>query len=293
MIKVGYFPGCSLQGTAKEYDISLKQIAKLANVELIELEDWNCCGATAAHSLNSILSVALPARNLAIAEKMGLDEVVVPCAACYSRLAQAKHSMKFDEKYKNSVPTLIEMEFYGKTTPITVLDFLNKYVLNIVSDRFIKKLDANFACYYGCLLTRPEHLTTIERREDPLVMENIIAKAGGKSIDWAFKVECCGAGLSVVRTDIVGKLCARIIDDATLRGADALVVACPMCHSNLDMRRNEINKHLSKESNIPVLYITQVIGLACGINEKDLGLDKHFISTRNLIKKFEKQTVEV
>ncbi len=293
MTKIGYFPGCSLNGTAKEYDLSLQAIARIADIELVELDDWNCCGATAAHSLNSTLAVALPARNLAIAEKMGLDEILVPCAACFSRLAQARYEIKSDEKYRTKIPQLIEMEIKGTANPITVLDFLNKYALDKIKDKLYNKLNAKFACYYGCLLTRPEHLSTIERREDPLVMEKIIYLSGGMPIDWAFKVECCGAGLSVVRTDIVGKLCAKILDDAQSRGADAIIVACPMCHSNLDMRRNEINKNLSTDNEIPVVYITQIIGLALGIDPKKLGFDKHFVPTDKFLHKLQKQTVEV
>ncbi|HOM05112.1 MAG TPA: CoB--CoM heterodisulfide reductase iron-sulfur subunit B family protein [Candidatus Kapabacteria bacterium] len=293
MTKIGYFPGCSLNGTAKEYDLSLKAIARFADVELVELNDWNCCGATAAHSLNSTLAVALPARNLAIAERMGFDEILVPCAACYSRLAQALYEIKSDEKYRTKIPQLIEMEIKGTANPITVLDFINKYVLDKIKDKLTNKLNAKFACYYGCLLTRPEHLSTIERREDPLVMEQIVKLAGGIAIDWAFKVECCGAGLSVVRTDIVGKLCAKIVDDASSRGADAIVVACPMCHSNLDMRRSEINKNLSTDNKIPAIYITQLLGLALGIEPNKLGFDKHFVPADNFIQKLQKQTVEV
>ncbi|MEJ5245876.1 MAG: CoB--CoM heterodisulfide reductase iron-sulfur subunit B family protein [Bacteroidota bacterium] len=293
MTKIGYFPGCSLNGTAKEYDLSLQAIARFAEVELVELADWNCCGATAAHSLNSTLAVALPARNLAIAESMGFDEILVPCAACYSRLAQARHEIKSDEKYRTKIPQLIEMDIKGTANPITVLDFINKYVLGKLKDNLSNKLNAKFACYYGCLLTRPEHLSTIDRREDPLVMEQIVQLAGGVAIDWAFKVECCGAGLSVVRTDIVGKLCAKILDDANSRGADAIVVACPMCHSNLDMRRNEINKNLSDANNIPVIYITQLLGLALGVEPSKLGFDKHFVSTEKFLHKLQKQTMEV
>lgn len=293
MSKLGYFPGCSLSGTAKEYHLSLFEIANIAGVEIIELEDWNCCGATAAHSLASTLAVALPARNLAIAEKMQLSDVLVPCAACYSRLAQAKYEMKVNEKYKTLVPQLIEMDYNGSASPLTVLDFIQKYLIDKLSDKFVNKINAKFACYYGCLLTRPEHLSTIERREDPLIMESILSKANASSIDWAYKVECCGAGLSMTRTDIVGKLSSRILNDAQLRGADAIVVACPMCHSNLDMRRPEINNNLTNKSEIPILYITQVIGLALGMDPKKLGLDKHFVPTDNITRKVEKIMVEV
>lgn len=292
MDRIAYFPGCSLHGTAVEYDESLMEIAKSVGLQLEEINDWNCCGATAAHSLNSLLGVALPARNLAIAERDGFDDMLVPCAACFSRLAHARHEIKYDEKYKSKVPEIIDMPLSGRTNPITVLDFLEKYVMPKLSESIKQKLNAKVACYYGCLMTRPAKLTNIERREDPLVMEEMMTAIGAKPIDWAYKVECCGAGLSVTRTDIVGKLSAKIIEDAESRGAEMIIVACPMCQSNLDMRRDAINQFLSTNSNIPILFITQAIGLALGIDRKKLGLDRHLVPTTK-VDKMIKSLVEV
>lgn len=279
MKKLGYFPGCSLHGTAVEYDESLLEISKLIGIELVEIDDWNCCGATAAHSMNSTLSVALPSRNIVLAEKQGFDDFLVPCAACYSRLAQAKYDMKFDEKFKSKIPQIIEMDYQGTANPITVLDYLEKYIMPNLSDKIVNLIDAKIACYYGCLMTRPKKLSNIERTEDPLLMEEMLEKFGSKYIDWAFKVECCGAGLSVARTDIVAKLSANIISDAESRSADIIAVACPMCQSNLDMRRPTINEHLGKKSDIPILFITQIIGLSLGISPKKLGLERHLVNT--------------
>ncbi len=283
MTKLGYFPGCSLHGTAVEYDESLIEIAKFAGIELTEIDDWNCCGATAAHSINSTLSVALPARNLALAEKQGFEDLLVPCAACFSRLAQAKYDMKFDEKYKSKIPQIIEMDYEGTANPLTVLDFLSKYILPNLNEQVRNRIEAKIACYYGCLMTRPKKLSNIDRAEDPLVMEEMLEKFGSKCIDWAFKVECCGAGLSVARTDIVAKLSANIISDAEARGAEIIVVACPMCQSNLDMRRPAINEYLGKKSDIPILFITQIIGLALGISPKKLGLERHLVNTAKVM----------
>ncbi len=294
MTKIGYYPGCSLHGTAPEYDESLIEISKLMDIELTEIDDWNCCGATAAHSMNSTLGVALPARNLALAERQGFQDLLIPCAACFSRLADAKYAMKFDEKYKTKIPKIIEMPYEGTANPMTVLDFLAKYIMPNIKANIKKQVKSKVACYYGCLMTRPEHLTTIERREDPLVMEEMIKAIGGKPIDWAFKVECCGAGLSVSRTDIVAKLSAAILDDAESRGAEMIVVACPMCQSNLDMRRGPINDYLERKSEIPIVFITQLIGLALGIDTKKLGLDRHFVSTKKVQDAVETiQSVEV
>lgn len=133
------------------------------------------------------------------------------------------------------------------------------------------------ACYYGCLLLRPHKVLKFDRLEDPQSMDKIMSILGANPIDWAFKTECCGAGLSVSRTDLVGRLSGNILKDASDRGAEAVIVACPMCHSNLDMRRSTINRHLMEPITIPVLYVTQVLGLAIGLSAKDLGLKRHFV----------------
>jgi heterodisulfide reductase subunit B len=133
------------------------------------------------------------------------------------------------------------------------------------------------ACYYGCYLIRPHEILNFDREEDPQSMDELMLKIGATPIDWAFKTECCGAGLSVSRTRSVGRLSGKIIGDATDRGAEAMIVVCPMCHSNLDMRRDAINSFLGEKIDIPVLYITQAIGLAVGIDRKALALQRHFV----------------
>ena len=286
---VGYFPGCSLDGTSKEYNDSLIAVAEKCGIELKEIKDWNCCGATAAHSLNHDLSIALPARSLALAEAQGFVDIVVPCAACYSRLSTSLFEVKKGGEAKQKIEQIIDMKIGGKVKILNVIDFLEKYIFPVVDEHIVNKLNHKTACYYGCLLVRPKEVATIERYEDPMVMENVISKTGATPIEWAFKTECCGAGFSVSKTDVVAKLSAKIVEDAYDRGAESIVVACPMCHSNLDMRRPEINKYLKKDIQIPVMFITQALGLSMGITPEKLGLNKHFIPTElitsSLVKK--------
>lgn len=282
-MKIGYFPGCSLHGTAIEYNESLINVCSAFGYELEEIKDWNCCGATAAHSLNKMLSIALPARTLALAEKQGYDEILVPCAACYSRMLTAWHEIKTDEKLKKQIPELIEMEYHGTAKPMSILDFISKYIAPNLKDKVVTPLNKTVACYYGCLLVRPNKLVNFDRYEDPTAMEEILTLIGAKPIDWAFKTECCGAGMSVPRTDIVGKLSGKILEDASHRGAEAIIAACPMCQSNLDMRRKSIDLYLGEKIEIPVLYITQAIGLAIGISGDKLGTGKHFVKTDKFI----------
>ncbi len=276
-MKLGYYPGCSLKGGSREYKESVIAMAKAFDIELVEIPDWNCCGATAAHNLNKELSLSLPLRILALAEKEGMEEIVVPCAACYSRLTVTQHELKEDESLKDKIVGVVGLPYSGNIQVLNIIQFIQKYISDKIADKVVNPFSYKVACYYGCLLVRPHGVLKFDRVEDPQMMDELVKKAGGDPIDWAFKTECCGAGMSVSRTDIVARLSAGIVEDAYDRSAEAIVVACPMCHSNLDMRRKEINKYLGKEIDIPVLYISQVIGLAAGVDPKELGIQRHMV----------------
>ena len=278
-MKIGFYPGCSLKGSSREYNESVVAIAKALDLELVEIKDWNCCGATAAHSMNEELSLSLPARILALAEAQGLKEVVVPCAACYNRLMVTQHELK-DNNKRERVADIIKMPYSGDLKIINVLQMLETYAMDKIQEKVTKPFAHKVACYYGCLLIRPHKILQFDRVEDPQSMDAMVKLIGGTPINWAFKTECCGAGLSVSRTDLVAKLSGNILKDATERDAKAIIVACPMCQSNLDMRRGAINETLSNPSDIPVIFITQAIGLALGLNPKELGLERHFVNVK-------------
>jgi len=277
-MNIGFYPGCSLKGTSSEYAQSTVAMANAFDIHLTEIEDWNCCGATAAHNLNRELAAALPARILALAEKQGLNEIVVPCAACYNRLSVAQHELNGDPDLKKRVCEIIEMPFAGKSKILNVMQFIDKYIAGKIAEKIVQPFDRKVVCYYGCLLVRPQSILQYDRVEDPQSLDELMRKTGATSLDWGFKTECCGGGLSVSRTDIVAKLSGKIVRDAEDRGAEAIIVACPMCQSNLDMRRNHIDSYLSRKTKIPVLYITQAIGLAIGLNREELGLRKLFVA---------------
>lgn len=274
---LGLYPGCSLKGSSREYTESVLAVAKACGIELVEIEDWNCCGATAAHNLNKELSLALPARILSLAEKQGMKEVLVPCAACYSRLKVTKHELAEHPEYSESVIKENNLEYTGKVEIINIIQFLDKYILPNLEGKITSPFDHKVACYYGCLLVRPHAILNFDREEDPQTMDELMLKSGAAPIDWAFKTECCGAGLSVSRTSSVGRLSGEIVKDAVDRGAEAIIVACPMCQSNLDMRREAINTYLGEKIDVPVMYVSQVVGLAMGIDRKALGLQRHFV----------------
>lgn len=276
-MKIGFYPGCSLTGSSREYNESVVAVAKGLDIELVEIRDWNCCGATAAHVMNEELSLSLPARIMAIAEEQGLTEVVVPCAACYNRLKMTQHELKDDSK-RTRVVEILKMPYQGSLRIINVLQMLEEYGAENIKARVNQTFAHKVACYYGCLLVRPHNILKFDRVEDPQSMDSLIRAIGGTTVDWAFKTECCGAGFSVSRTDLVAKLSGNILKDASDRGAEALIVACPLCQSNLDMRRGAINNTLETSIGIPVIYITQAIGLALGIEAKELGLKRHFVT---------------
>jgi len=281
-VKIGYYPGCSSSGTGKEYDISLRKVLNLLDVQLEEINDWSCCGATSAHATNHLLSEALPARNLIIAEEQKLSEIVAPCAACYNRLIVTQHDLKTNTQLEKEISDLLGKNVGKSISIINIIELFER----IGKERIIekKKNDLNgikAACYYGCLLVRPFNITHFDDPEQPTSMEKIISATGATAVDWNYKIECCGGAHSFAHKEIVVDLSKKIIDDARLHGADVIVVACPMCHSNLDMRQRAMKNH----QEMPVLYLSEFIGLSLGIEPKELGMGLHFISSESLLEK--------
>jgi len=276
-MKTGIYPGCSLNGSARDYNESVFALADAFGLSLEQVSDWNCCGATAAHNLNKDLSLALPARILSLAEQNGMDEIVVPCAACYHRLIVTQNELRKDPELKNHVCEILEMDYKGTSRIINVIEWIDKYIVPDLEGKIVRPFDHKVACYYGCLLVRPHKVLAYDRPEDPQSMDLVMTKIGATSVYYPYKTECCGAGFSISRTDIVLKLSGKLVEDAESRGADAIIVACPMCHSNLDMRRNDINKYWGRSFKIPVIFITQAVGLAIGLSAKNVGLKRHFV----------------
>ncbi|HNW55232.1 MAG TPA: heterodisulfide reductase-related iron-sulfur binding cluster, partial [Bacteroidales bacterium] len=216
-MKVGFYPGCSMKGGAREYQESVSALAKVFDIELVEIPDWNCCGATAAHNMSKELSLSLPARIMALAEREGITDIVVPCAACYNRLSVVKHELAADENLCSTVASIIDLKYDGTTEILNIIQFIDKYISDKLAEKVVKPFDYKAACYYGCLLVRPHAILKFDRVEDPQSMDVLVKKAGGDAIDWAFKTECCGAGMSVSRTDTVARLSGNIMKDASDR----------------------------------------------------------------------------
>ncbi len=274
----GYFPGCSQTGSAKEYDISLRKVIEKLGVSFDEIKDWSCCGATSAHVTNHRLSTALAMRNIMLAEQQGMENIIAPCAACYNRLIMSQNEITIHPEIKSETEDLLSAKFQKNIKVFNILELFLKIGINKIPENRKRELsDLKVACYYGCLLVRPAAITKFDDAEQPVSMEKIVESTGAHTVDWNYKVECCGAAHSIARRDIVVDLSKNIIDDARAHGANVLAVACPMCHTNLDMRQRAMRRKYPGHEDFPVLYITELIGLALGMDEKELGIDLHYI----------------
>jgi len=282
-MKIGYFPGCSLHATAREFDESLKAVAGKLEVELDEVHDWACCGASSAHATNHLLSVSLPARTLALAAEQGLEQVLAPCAACYSRLAVARHSLSEDGALRQRVAKVLERPLDTLVPVVSILSWLKALAPEIERKRTVPLGELKVACYYGCLLVRPPEIAQGDDPEMPTSMEAIVQAAGAKSVSWRMGLECCGGGFSVARPPSVVRLGRAILGDAKAAGAQALVVGCPMCHSNLDFRQRAMAQRGEPDIDIPIIFLTELVGLALGISVRELGLHRHFVNPRAVL----------
>lgn len=283
-MKYAYYPGCSAESTARDQYMSIREVSKVLDIELIEPKGWTCCGSTPAHHTDKILSLALPAANLLMAKKMGLDMVVF-CAACYNRMKVANYEIQKHPDVRKEVADSLGEDYDGS---VNVLHFVEVIIKNVgvkkLQEAFTHSLDGlKVANYYGCLLVRPREATNFDDPENPTIMDSLITIMGGESIDWPYKVECCGGGFTLTRTDIVIELSNSILGMAKAAGAECMAVACPMCQLNLDLRQSDINKVKHSSYNIPIVYITQLVGLCLGITPEKLGMDKCVVSPRSII----------
>jgi heterodisulfide reductase subunit B len=278
-LKYAYYPGCSLESTAKEYDLSVRAVCSNLGIELAELPDWSCCGASSGHSTNRWLAHALAGRNLALAEREGLD-IAVACPACYLRLRTTYKEMKEDSQQREELVKLIDMPYEARYNTRHLLDIIyNDIGLEKVKKRVTKPLRGlKLACYYGCYLVRPPKVVAFDDPENPKSMGMLLDALGAEVRDWSGKVDCCGGSLSLSKKDIAKQLVGEISEMARQAGAQAIVTACPLCHSNLETRQDT-----SRQNRLPIFYFTELIGLAIGIAEARSWLKKHLIPSLSLL----------
>lgn len=281
MISYSYYPGCSYHSSGKEYDLSARMLCQKLGIQLTDVPDWNCCGASSAHATSPLLATSLAARNLVLAEKSGRD-IVTSCAACYQRLAMANHDLKTNERVFNRVNKVLDKPYQKGIQVKSILQVISE--LDGLEAHMTRSLSGFKAvAYYGCLLVKPSSVQ-IDDAEDPQIMDNLLKTAGVETLDWGFKTECCGASLAVSNADLALKLIARISQGADQAGANCIVTACPLCHFNLDMQQAKVNKLLGTNFSLPVFYFTQLLGLGLGIDPGELSFKTHFVNPGHLIK---------
>lgn len=273
---VAYYPGCSLHSTAREYDHSIHAVADVLGMKLVEPPGWVCCGSTPAHSSDHKLATLMPVQNLATVEQMGLDKLTAPCSACFARMKTAAHTMATNQESAREVDAALGYKYQGKVQVQNLLETLSEHAPpETLAARTRQRLTGlKVACYYGCLLTRPPKVTQSEHPENPMQMEEMLEALGAEPVQWSYKTDCCGSTLGLTQTDVALEMTAKILRNARDCGADLVVTACPLCHVNLDARQ----KQTSIDFSIPVLYLTQLMALAFGCAEEQVGLKKNFVN---------------
>ncbi|MFA5066054.1 MAG: CoB--CoM heterodisulfide reductase iron-sulfur subunit B family protein [Dehalococcoidia bacterium] len=274
-MKYAYYPGCSSHSTARDMHESASAVARALGIELIEIDGWSCCGATAAHQTDRVLAASLPSANLLLAQGMGLDTVVT-CAACYSRMKAANHEVTSSPDMHKKVADAVGSPYDGSVAVRHLIEVLLEDVgiLKLKSSLVCSLNGLKVASYYGCLLVRPHDVTGFDDAENPTSLDRLVEAMGGKDVDWPCKVDCCGGGLNLTRTDMVVRLSGSIIDMAAAAGADCIAVACPMCQASLDLRQKDMQKESGRRYAMPIVYITQLLGLCLDLKPEELGLNR-------------------
>jgi len=278
-LKVSYYPGCSLHATGKEYDQSVKAVSDALGIELKEVDDWSCCGASSAHMTNFKLSVALPARNIIAAQKDGLGSVMVPCAACFNRFKSAQHHLEKDASLKAEIEGMIGAQYDASVSVRNPIDIIyNDIGLEQLGEAVTRKLDGlKPVSYYGCLLLRPPEVCQFDDYENPYMMDGIMDALGAHICNWSCKTDCCGGSLTLSNAAVVVRLVDNLMMMASEAGANCVVTACPVCFANLDTRA-------SKDVRLPVFYFTEIIALALGLEGPEKWFKMHNVDPRPLLK---------
>jgi heterodisulfide reductase subunit B len=283
---ISYYPGCSLHATGIEFNISTKAVAKKLNLNLVEPEGWKCCGTSPAHNTDHYRAVKLPMETLAIADELGHSYMTMPCAACFSRFRIAMHEVQHDSELRRRLADDIGFEYTGGIKVDSLLTTITDRVgYEAATKPMVKPLEGlRVACYYGCLLTRPPDVTGADDFEYPMNMDKLLEALGAEAVDWGYKTDCCGGSLSLSTLEISLDLSHKILQNAVDCGADVISTACPLCHANLDVFQKQIKDEYGADFDMPVVYFTQLMGVAYGFDAKTLGMDKHFTDAIGLLK---------
>ena len=275
-MRFSYFPGCTDHSTSLEYGLSAHAVFKALDVDMVEIEDWNCCGAAATHSINHLLSLCLPARNIAIAQSTHAGPLVIPCAGCFNMLKRAEHAMKSDEAKRKEIEEIVGFTYQPSFEIKALMDVIvNGIGLEKIREKVKKPLGGlKAACYYGCALVRHPKVTNLDDPENPQTLDRLMKALGAEPVEWSYKIDCCGADLALTYSDVVKKLVGKIVSMAKEAGAQCLITSCGLCEANLEMRQ---------EMNFPVFYFTELMGVAFDAENRDQWWKKHMISPKGLL----------
>ncbi|MBO9360711.1 MAG: CoB--CoM heterodisulfide reductase iron-sulfur subunit B family protein [Thermoflexus sp.] len=280
-----YFPGCSLKGTSRAYDESLRAVFEALGAPLIELEDWNCCGATTYMSIDERQAFALAARNLALAEGQNPSpangaELIAPCSACYLVLLKTQKRLATDASLGQRISAALKEEqlcYRGRVRVRHPLDVLVHDIgLQEISRRVRHPLRGmRVACYYGCQIVRP--YAPFDNLHRPTTLDDLARALGAEPVDWALRTYCCGGSLTGTLPEVGVRLNYLLLKEAQRRGADCIITVCPLCQFNLEAYQDQIRRRYRDLSSMPVLYFTQLMGLAMGLPPKSLGMQRLMI----------------
>jgi len=276
-MKFSYFPGCTEHSTSLEYGLSTHAVFKTLGVDLVEIEDWNCCGAAATHSLNHLLSLCLPARNISKAQLSQAGDLVVPCAGCFNNLKKAEYTLKNDEEKRKEIEDIVGFTYQPSLQILALMDvMLNRIGLERIQEKVKRPLKGlKTACYYGCALVRHPKVTQLDDPENPQSLDRLMKSLGAEPVEWSYKTDCCGADLALTHGDIVKKLVGKIVSMAKEAGAQCIVTSCGLCQANLEMRQ---------EIGLPIFYFTELMGVAFDVENRDQWWSKHVIPPKGLLK---------
>ncbi len=289
-MKYAFYPGCAVHASAKEYGQSSKAVCKALDIELVEIPDWNCCGAIdAVYSYEPQYSLALVARNLALAEKMQTD-IVTLCSACYFSLARTNKLFKENAEVKSKINEALSSVGLSYNGGVKVRHLLEVILTDVGLEKIKSKVTVplnslNVASYYGCLLVRPVDLANFDDPEHPTKMDELVETLGASKVDYYSKTKCCGASLGVTDEKVMLELSKKILLDAKNSGANCVITACPLCQFNLDAKQKDIESKFNLKINLPILHFTQLVGLAFGIDIKELGLNRNVVSPQKILPK--------
>lgn len=277
--KFAYFPGCSLEKMAQSYHLSTVEVARVLGMELKELEDWNCCGATAYFHVDELLAHTLCARNLAMAEKEGLD-LVAPCSGCYKNMHACNKHLKHDHDLADHINFALEednLRYDGKIKVHHLIEVFSEDLKEVKAKATNPLAGLKVAPYYGCQILRPRKFEH-ENVEEPRYFEDLMAAIGATPVDFLLRLRCCGAALIITNREAALSMVRNLLQNAVDSGADVIATACPLCQVNLECYQEMVNSEFGTKFSVPVFYFTQLMGLSMGIPAKRLGIGTEFLS---------------